>query len=338
MSRDIQVIKDSVSLLDVVREHVPDLRQRTPGDYWGCCPLHAEQTPSFHVRISEDRFKCFGCGATGDVIEFVRLQRGLGVGEAIQQLEARAASAPHPRPPVRFRGRAVTRSSASLPPADEVHGLLRASTLVQDDEDVAAYLQGRGISPTAADLRISLARALPVDATCPSWAGKRENGSAASWSRLGYRLLIPLFQAGHREPASVRARRIVPGDPKGVAATGHTTRNLVMADQMGRHLLAHERVPDDWPPGERLTVGIAEGEIDFLTLATWWPDEHPSPAVFGVVSGSWTAQIAACIPDRSIVEIRTDPDEAGDRMARDIHGTLGRRCDVQRIRPPAVSS
>ena len=41
-------------------------------DYRGLCPLHSERTPSFYVQPSKQRFKCFGCGAGGDAIDFIR--------------------------------------------------------------------------------------------------------------------------------------------------------------------------------------------------------------------------------------------------------------------------
>ena len=34
-----------------------------------CCPFHNDHTPS--MKLNEDYFYCFGCGATGDVIDFV---------------------------------------------------------------------------------------------------------------------------------------------------------------------------------------------------------------------------------------------------------------------------
>ena len=33
-----------------------------------CCPFHDDHTPS--MKVNEDYFYCFGCGATGDVIDF----------------------------------------------------------------------------------------------------------------------------------------------------------------------------------------------------------------------------------------------------------------------------
>lgn len=51
----------------------------------GCCPFHAETTPSFKIfrgHVS-DRYYCFGCGASGDVIEFVRLMECVSRAQAV---------------------------------------------------------------------------------------------------------------------------------------------------------------------------------------------------------------------------------------------------------------
>jgi hypothetical protein len=53
---------------------------------YGLCPFHAERSPSFHVDRRRNRFKCFGCGAGGDTIEFVRLIQNIGFAEAVRSL------------------------------------------------------------------------------------------------------------------------------------------------------------------------------------------------------------------------------------------------------------
>ena len=56
----------------------------------GLCPFHNEKTPSFVVYPDTQSFYCFGCGAAGDVISFVRKYNNLGYVESIKQLAARA--------------------------------------------------------------------------------------------------------------------------------------------------------------------------------------------------------------------------------------------------------
>ena len=49
-----------------------------------CCPFHADRTPS--MKLNEDYFYCFGCGASGDVIDFVARLFHLSNYEAAQKL------------------------------------------------------------------------------------------------------------------------------------------------------------------------------------------------------------------------------------------------------------
>jgi len=78
---------------------------------------------------------------------------------------------------------------------------------------------------------------------------------------------------------------------------------------------------------------IAEGEPDWLTWASRQADsDEQGPAVFGVESGSWTAEIAARIPDSTRIVIRTHLDASGETYARKIATTLSPRCRVLRQR------
>ena len=51
-----------------------------------CCPFHADRTPS--MKLNEDYFYCFGCGATGDVIDLATRLFDLSKYEAVQKLAA----------------------------------------------------------------------------------------------------------------------------------------------------------------------------------------------------------------------------------------------------------
>ena len=52
------------------------------------CPFHAENTPSFNVSGTKQFYHCFGCGASGDAIKFLREHDGLTFMEAIEKLAA----------------------------------------------------------------------------------------------------------------------------------------------------------------------------------------------------------------------------------------------------------
>ena len=51
-----------------------------------CCPFHADRTPS--MKLNEDYFYCFGCGATGDMIDLVARLFGLSSYDAAKKLAA----------------------------------------------------------------------------------------------------------------------------------------------------------------------------------------------------------------------------------------------------------
>jgi len=62
-------------------------------DLVGLCPFHGENTPSLHVHPEEGYFKCFGCGAGGDVIAFAMKLENLPFGDATRMLAAKAGIA-----------------------------------------------------------------------------------------------------------------------------------------------------------------------------------------------------------------------------------------------------
>jgi len=54
--------------------------------YFALCPFHAERVASFQVRPYQQRFKCYGCGETGDVISFIQKYHNLDFKEACKYL------------------------------------------------------------------------------------------------------------------------------------------------------------------------------------------------------------------------------------------------------------
>ena len=85
---DIERIRSTVSIVDVVGEHV-QLR-RTGRNWVGLCPFHAEKTPSFNVREETGRYRCFGCDKSGDVFTFVQEIEHTDFVGAVEALASRA--------------------------------------------------------------------------------------------------------------------------------------------------------------------------------------------------------------------------------------------------------
>ena len=91
----IEDLKSHADIVQVVQERVA---LRRSGATWkGLCPFHGEKTPSFHVNGDKGFFHCFGCGAKGDVFEFVKLYDKITFPEAVRQVAARAGM-PVPEP------------------------------------------------------------------------------------------------------------------------------------------------------------------------------------------------------------------------------------------------
>ncbi|MES2503845.1 MAG: CHC2 zinc finger domain-containing protein [Myxococcota bacterium] len=70
----IQEIKRRTDLAQVIGQTVK--LRKNGSHYVGLCPFHGEKSPSFNVRPDRGYFKCFGCGASGDVFEFLQKTTG----------------------------------------------------------------------------------------------------------------------------------------------------------------------------------------------------------------------------------------------------------------------
>ena len=75
-------------IVDYVSQYVR--LKRSGKDYSGLCPFHREKSPSFHVSREKQLFHCFGCGASGNLVQFVMRSEGLDFVEAVRLLADRA--------------------------------------------------------------------------------------------------------------------------------------------------------------------------------------------------------------------------------------------------------
>ena len=84
----ISEICADTDIIDYVSQYVP--LKRSGSDFSGLCPFHHEKTPSFHVSRDKQLFHCFGCGASGNLIQFVMRMENLDFTEAVRSLADRA--------------------------------------------------------------------------------------------------------------------------------------------------------------------------------------------------------------------------------------------------------
>ncbi|MGM8364607.1 DNA primase [Virgibacillus sp. W0181] len=84
----IENVRKSIDITDVVSEYVQLKKQGR--NYFGLCPFHGEQTPSFSVTEEKQIFHCFGCGKGGNVISFLMEMENLTFLDAIKNLADRS--------------------------------------------------------------------------------------------------------------------------------------------------------------------------------------------------------------------------------------------------------
>jgi len=77
-------IRDTADIVEVVGDYVR--LKKSGSGFVGLCPFHDEKTPSFHVTPRLGIYKCFGCGASGDVFSFIMEMEGVSFPEALQSL------------------------------------------------------------------------------------------------------------------------------------------------------------------------------------------------------------------------------------------------------------
>lgn len=130
-------------IVDVVGEYVP-LKENS-GRHWGCCPFHAEKTPSFCVQRSKQMYYCFGCKAGGGVINFVMQIEKLSYPETIEFL-ARRVNMVMPREDS-GNYEELKKKRERITEINKTAALIfHDNLLAEGGKDALAYLQNRGIS------------------------------------------------------------------------------------------------------------------------------------------------------------------------------------------------
>lgn len=82
--KTIDAVLDAARIHDVVKDFV---ELRRSGSGWvGLCPFHSERTPSFHIDLRRNIYKCFSCGAGGGPVRFLMENRNMSFPDAIRHI------------------------------------------------------------------------------------------------------------------------------------------------------------------------------------------------------------------------------------------------------------
>jgi DNA primase len=83
----ISTVRNAADIVDVVSDVV--IMKKAGQNHVGLCPFHSEKTPSFTVSPQKQIFYCFGCGAGGDVFNFLMKYENYSFPEAVKALARR---------------------------------------------------------------------------------------------------------------------------------------------------------------------------------------------------------------------------------------------------------
>jgi DNA primase len=135
----VAVVAEKVALRPAGRELV------------GLCPFHEEKTPSFYVSPDKQVYYCHGCHAGGDAIDFLMRTRGMGFGEAVAELAARAGlRLPAQRPLSAEERRRQAQREEWQAALEAAAAFFREALLRPEGAEAIAYLRRRGVDgPTA---------------------------------------------------------------------------------------------------------------------------------------------------------------------------------------------
>lgn len=77
-------IQRKINIVDVIRDYIPLTKKGK--NYFGICPFHDDHNPSMSVSPDKQMYKCFVCGAAGNVFNFVKDYKNINYYEAVKEV------------------------------------------------------------------------------------------------------------------------------------------------------------------------------------------------------------------------------------------------------------
>lgn len=140
----IDQVRDRTDISEVISRYVP--LRKAGRNYKALCPFHHEKTPSFMVSPAKQIYHCFGCGAGGNVFNFLMKYERLEFPEAVRELAQRAGVT---IPVVSKPGADKGNLSENLHTITEIAVSFYCGNLITGESAKAPrlYLEKRGIAP-----------------------------------------------------------------------------------------------------------------------------------------------------------------------------------------------
>jgi DNA primase len=221
----IEKIRNTIDIVDVVSEYVQLKKQGK--NYFGLCPFHGENSPSFSVSTEKQIYHCFGCGAGGNVFSFLMEIEGLSFLESVKQ----AASRTNVELPESFDVPSSSKQSTHATKMIEAHELLKKfyhHLLVntKEGQKPLEYLNNRGItketidtfgigySPNSWDFATKFLQKRGFSLELLESAGITiRNHEGRHFDRFRNRIMFPIWDL-QGQVTAFSGRIIEPGEPK----------------------------------------------------------------------------------------------------------------------------
>ncbi len=97
--KEINEIRSNASIVDIISSYIP-LSQKGK-NYFGVCPFHEDHSPSMSVSDEKQIYKCFSCGATGNVFTFVENYLNISFSEAVEMVAQKIGISIHVNTPLK---------------------------------------------------------------------------------------------------------------------------------------------------------------------------------------------------------------------------------------------
>lgn len=302
---EAEEIKARVSLRDLLeRDNV--VVRRSGASLVACCPIHREDSPSFHLHESAggDWFKCFGCDAKGDVFAYWMATRGCDFKEAVEALAGIAGlssrgdlAKPLPKREVREEASVVIEALAG---EDWLKWERAAAELYTDSGEVGRWAAWRGLRPEVI-----------------AWAGRKLLcGRVLMYGGWREAFLIQDVAEGVVRPVGWHVRLAPRKEGEKVSWRYSNRWGVDLACETSRGLGA-------WPFAVLPEGGIAEAKYIFCCEGQWdalalvdvmgWEAKWPAQvAVFGMRGAtSWKKFMEYDLRKDAVAFLLADNDAAG---------------------------